>query len=484
MDKKLLDNRIFKTRINSNDVKLKELVFGYFLGPCGGLLSGGILSTWIAKYWSDYLFADVLATPSTGEALAVKSFLSILPAISAIIIVIGNLISGQIIERTRSSAGKARPWILLSALTLSFTSFMLFASPLILGSEIRPVSAMILTGTAYVLYYAFAYPLYSTANSTLIAVSTRDVEKRGVLASASNIAMTVGAGVGSLVMPFVVGFMIPDGADKAVGRDAFMTIFFVVALISFAFTLLQYYFTRERITEEAATQNGERQGAISIKKQLSGVSGDPCWWIALIVIFLSTLGGGVKNAGLAYYSELMDKSFWSFMGVEGNAAAGMTMTLFGIAGSIPMTLSVLVIVPLSNKYGKKAVICCGFIVSIVGDLVATLGKSDVVVCAIGVALKLLGSAPINYLMLALVSDVLDGAEARMGYRSDGLMMSIYSSITVACGPIATALLMAITGAGTDSSTYAFGYLWVEGIAFAVAFILMLAYDPKALKKRK
>lgn len=476
MKKRLLDKKIFKTAIRADEVTLKELVIGYFLGPCGGLLAGGIFSAWIAKYWSDYLFVDVLQTSSL-EALAVKSFLSVLPAISAVLIVIGNLVSGQIIEQTKSVAGKARPWILLSAITLSVSSFLLFSAPLFFGEKIEPISAMVLTGVAYVLFYAFAYPLYSTANSTLVAVSTRDGKQRGSLASASNVAMTVGAGAGSLVMPFVIGFMIPDGASGAVGRNAFMAIFAVVGVLTFIFTLLQFYFTRERITEEkiSAAENKEKLG---VKKQLSAVTGDPCWWIVLAVIFLSNFGGGVKNAGLAYYSELMDKSFWAFAGIDDNAASGMTMTLFGIAGSIPMTLSVFAVVPLSNKFGKKAVIIAGFCVSIIGDFVASLGGTNVAVCAVGIALKLLGCAPINYLMLALLSDVLDKNERLCGYRSDGLTMSIYSSIVVACAPLSTAALMLLTKAGSDSAMYSFSYLWVEGIAFVVAAVLLLFYSEK------
>ncbi len=83
-----------------------------------------------------------------------------------------NLVVGQLIERTRSMAGKARPWILLSALTLSVASVLMFVVPF------EGTARYVWIAIAYNLYYAVAYPIYNTANATMVPVSTRDSEKR------------------------------------------------------------------------------------------------------------------------------------------------------------------------------------------------------------------------------------------------------------------------------------------------------------------
>ena len=49
---------------------------------------------------------------------SINLFLTLLPLLSAILIVAGNLVAGQLIERTKTKAGKARPWILLSSVLL------------------------------------------------------------------------------------------------------------------------------------------------------------------------------------------------------------------------------------------------------------------------------------------------------------------------------------------------------------------------------
>ena len=42
--------------------------------------------------------------------------------VSTVLIVAANLLVGQLIERTRATAGKARPWLLLSVFTFSSAS--------------------------------------------------------------------------------------------------------------------------------------------------------------------------------------------------------------------------------------------------------------------------------------------------------------------------------------------------------------------------
>ena len=129
-----------RSAIKSDDVKMPEMLIGYLIGPFGALLSSGIFTSFLNKYFTDVLLLD------TG-------FLTGLQLVSAIFIVAANLIVGQLIERTKASAGKARPWILLSALTLSVASLLMFIVPF------DGVAKMVWVAIAYNLYFAVAYPL-------------------------------------------------------------------------------------------------------------------------------------------------------------------------------------------------------------------------------------------------------------------------------------------------------------------------------------
>lgn len=83
-----------RSRIKSDDVKLPEMLLGYFIGPFGALLSSGIFTSILQNYFTDVLKLDL-------------GFLTTLQLISTVLIVAANLIVGQLIERTKALAGKA-----------------------------------------------------------------------------------------------------------------------------------------------------------------------------------------------------------------------------------------------------------------------------------------------------------------------------------------------------------------------------------------
>ena len=113
--------------------------------------------------------------------------------------------------------------------------------------------------------------------------------------------------------------------------------------------------------------------------------------------------------------------------------------------------------------------------AIYGGVIAGLGGNNLVVVGIGIALKCLGSSPACYLILAMLADVIDHVEYKHGIRTDGLTMSIYSSLMVAATPIGGAIIQALNGmldAGTAASV---NYIWIETIAYAVCAVLMIFF---------
>ena len=109
-----------RSLVDSPSVTRKEKWLGYLLGPAGALLLNAVLATYLNVYYTDVLNL----TPLWGGA-----FLAIFPVISKVIDAITNVVMGQIIDRTRTKEGKARPWLLLSAILLPITGILLFTVP-------------------------------------------------------------------------------------------------------------------------------------------------------------------------------------------------------------------------------------------------------------------------------------------------------------------------------------------------------------------
>ena len=461
----LWSSPLTSSRIKSPDVKLPEMLFGYFIGPFGALLSSGIFTSILQNYFTDVLKLDL-------------TFLTTLQLFSTILIVAANLVVGQLIERTKALAGKARPWILLSALTLSVASVLMFIAPF------EGVAKMVWVAIAYNLYYAVAYPIYNTANSTLIPVSTRNSQQRGVLASFTNVAGLAVMGAGSMVFPMLVSFALKEN------QYLWFVTMLAIAIFSALTIYLQFLVTRERVTEETrGTQTTEEhKPAVSLGAQLKAVTSDKMWWLAIGFYLVFQCSGALKNGSMAYFCKwVLDNTFFG-----STDAWGASQSLLGILGAIPMAVAAAFVVPLANKFSKRIVIGGGMIVGVAGGVIAGLGNGQIIPVAIGVALKCLGSAPACYMILAMLADVIDHIEFKSGIRTDGLTMSIYSSIMVAATPICNAIFSAIlNGSGYNQaadvalgiaaqsaaakSAISISYIWVETIAYAVCAVLMFLF---------
>lgn len=464
--KSIFESPMLSTKIKSANVKFPEILFGYFLGPFGALLASGIFANFLNRYWTDVLFADQKLADGTLPA-NITTFLTLLPLLSAILIVIGNLIVGQIIEHTKSKAGKARPWILFSAVLLSTSCIFMFVAP-----SDNPVVKMVITAISYNLYYSVAYPLYSTSNSTLIPVSTRNGNQRGLLASFSNFANLGVMGAGGMVFPLVVGWFL-GGWDKP-NQTAWMLVFIAIALFTFLMTVLQYFFTRERVTEEKANLPTDNKQKISVKQQLKAVTREKFWWLIIGILVLFQFGGAFKNLSITYFCSQR----FSNSAIGGDLAN----TVINICGAIPMAIAMTFIWPLSAKFGKKSVVLIGSIVAVAGGVLAGVFADNFYLVAIGVALKSFGSAPLCYMILAMIADVLDHIEAKCGYRTDGLTMSIYSSIMAASTPIAMGIFNAISGGGANIIGVTVSYIWIETIAYAFCSVLILFFSVERFLK--
>lgn len=470
--KSLFERPLLSTKVKSANVKLPEMLFGYFLGPFGALLASGIFTSFLNRYWTDILFANYKVDGALPENI--NLFLTLLPLLSAILIVAGNLIAGQLIERTKTKAGKARPWILLSSILLGAACVVMFIVPMGNGTK-APVVTMVLTAIAYNLYYSVAYPLYNTANSTLVPVSTRNSNQRGLLASFSNFAAVGVMGAGGMVFPMIIAWFL--GGWENPNKTAWTIAFIAIGIVTFLFTVLQYYFTRERVTEEGLHTATVAKEKISIKKQLKAVVTDRFWWIVIIFYLLFQFGGMFKNLSITYFCT--DQFSGTAIGGEDGSGA---MAIINILGAVPMAVAMAFIWPLSAKFGKRIVVLIGCIIGVAGGVIAGIFPDNFYAVAVGVALKSFGSSPACYMILALIADVLDHIEAKRGYRCDGLTMSIYSSIMAASTPIATGIFNAISNGGANAVANTISYIWIETVAYGACTVLMIFFSVEKLLK--
>ena len=475
----IFEKPIFRTKIKSANVKLfPEAGLGYLLGPILALISNGVVNVWLVQYWDKVLLL--------GDWNPL--FQTLLPIISAIFVVIGNLLVGHLMERKPSIAGKARPLILLGMPLIAIALLVLFLVPLPTGAggSSSNLLASILIAVGYNLYYALAWPIYYTSHSALVNLSTRDGSKRNLLSTCIMAAQLGAAGLAGMAGGFLVDFigLLPvyqygikaDGTplttnileeanslangfevktlispDQANSKWTILMIIMIVCLVIGC--LLEFYFTRERITEEnvknaAAKEDQDivKAEKTSMREQIKICAHDKYWWLIIIFFFLYQFGGQMKNNDLSFYSQAM-------------TGENKLSSTINTVGAIPTALGMLIVWPIAHKLTKSKTISLGSLLSVLGGAIAfvalipSVASNGGAVWGLSIAsfvVKALGTAPAMYISLALLANVLDHQEAVYGKRTDGFTMAVYGSIMVCMSGICNGIIAGINTAAKTS----------------------------------
>lgn len=475
----IFEKPIFRTKIKSANVKLfPEAGLGYLLGPILALISNGVVNVWLVQYWDKVLLL--------GDWNPL--FQTLLPIISAIFVVIGNLLVGHLMERKPSIAGKARPLILLGMPLIAIALLVLFLVPLPTGAggDASNLLASILVAVGYNLYYALAWPIYYTSHSALVNLSTRDGSKRNLLSTCIMAAQLGAAGLAGMAGGFLVDLigLLPvyqygikaDGSplttnileeanslangfevktlispDQANSKWTILMIIMIVCLVIGC--LLEFYFTRERITEEnvknaAAKEDQDivKAEKTSMREQIKICAQDKYWWLIIIFFFLYQFGGQMKNNDLSFYSQAM-------------TGENKLSSTINTVGAIPTALGMLIVWPIAHKLTKSKTISLGSLLAVLGGAIAfvalipSVASNDGAVWGLSIAsfvVKALGTAPAMYISLALLANVLDHQEAVYGKRTDGFTMAVYGSIMVCMSGICNGIIAGINTAAKTS----------------------------------
>ena len=408
---KMLSGRIFNSRVHSKNVTGKEKWLGYLLGPCGALLLNAVLATYLNVYYTDVL---KLTTVWGG------AFLIVFPVISKIIDAITNVIMGYIIDRTKTKQGKARPWLLLSAPLLAITGVLLFIVPS--GSVGLQVAWVMIS---YNLFYSFAYTIYNMSHNLMVPLSTRNTMQRGGLSVFNQISTIMMSGIiVALVFPMVIMPLL--GVD----RSLWIIVMCVLSIITLPLTLVEYYFTKERVTEELGNTDEKKTPFLT---QLKIVLSDKYMIVTFIYFLIYLLASSIKNFGLVYYCNY----------VLGTYNDGITQTLVSVLGGIPMGIGIFAVWPLAKKFGKRNITLVGFLLYSLGSAICWIAPTNLYIVLVGQFIKNIGGLPCAYVFMALFADGLDHLEWKSGIRCDGTAMSIYGIIACCLGGLATSIFNAM-----------------------------------------
>lgn len=457
-------SKIFSTpkmdsRIKSANVQSSERWLGYFAGP--GMLF--IAYYVIAGTYLNVFYTDVLKVSGIWGGL----FLTIMPVISKIIDAITNIVMGQIVQKTKTRQGKARPWVLISGPIVAIAGILLYAVP----NSSETVQVIWIT-ISYNLYFALAFTIYNMSHTLMVPLSTRNTKQRDGLALFNNMgtAMLPGALVYMLFPLLAIPWM---GVDK--GR--WLTVMSIFSIISLVAAFVEYFFTKERITEDSSSKEKDE---IPFKTQLKMCFSDKYWVLIIIFWLVWQIYNNWMSTSLVYYCN------W----VLGTYGDGGTQAILNAVGQAPLGFGVFLLWPIAKKLGKRKTLMFGMLLSAAGALIGWLQPHNMMVVILSLLIRSFGLLP-TYLMAAMLAEALDHIEWKNGVRCDGFSASMVS-ITVTMGMgIAIGLFnlgLGVLGYQAPAADgtwvaqsegvqnyFTFGYFGLPMIVFLIVFVIAIFY---------
>ena len=465
--KSLLDAPIFDSRIKSANTTKAESWLGYFAGPA--LMF--IVYICLGGSYLNQFYTDVLGLSGV--------FLTWMPAISKAVDAITNIIMGRIIDKTRTRHGKARPYLLLGGPLIILSAFLLYAVP-----KANPTVQMVWIVVSYNLFFAFAFTIYNMSHTLMVPLSTRNTKQRDTLALLTNAGVNMVPGfLVTIVMPIMINAF-------GVGKDSqgtWIAMMSVLSCFALPACLLEYYFTKERVTEDAmAAGKDPKEDVVAFKEQVKACFGNKYWRLIMGYALIWQLSTVLSTQSMLYYCNwVLARSVDGGTGLQ---------VLVNVIGQAPLGIGVIILWPLVGKFGKRRVTAIGLVIAVVGCALGLLfsfaAEVNFTLILLALIIKSIGTVP-TYVMAAQIAESLDHIEYSNKFRADGCSASIYSVIiTVYTGIASSILLGGISALGYQAPVsnvqeivqndgvrnfFTFCFFGTPLISAAVSAVIMLFY---------
>ena len=425
---KLFASPKMDSRITSANTQKSEMWLGYFAGPCFVyMVYYAVAGTYLTQFYTDVLGLAGL-------------FLTLMPLLSRIFDVVTNLVMGRIIDKTRTRQGKARPWVAISGVLMAVTGILLYTIP-----RASYTAQIVWIVVSYNLFFALAFTIYNMSHALMVPLSTRNTKQRDSLAMVTSAGMSM---IPGLLVTIILPALIRKLGVGSAAQSNWIMMMSIISILAIPGTLIEYYFTKERVTEDAmAAGEEEKTNAITFRDQIRACFSDKYWRIIMGFTLIYNIFNILQTNIMPYYANWV---------LASSVAEGTNrQILINAIGQAPLGFGIFLLWPLVHKFGKRRVMAIGFIIGALGCLGIMLNsrpESFGLVLAF-LLIRSLGAIP-TYAMSAQLAEVLDHIEWSKGHRADGFSASVSAIIVTLCAGLGQSIIL--------GGISAFGYIVPEG----------------------
>lgn len=442
--KKLLSRGLFEkdfmnSKATTNSVSTKEWVLGHLVGPLGLIFVINTIAVLVEKFFTQQTGA-MYGAQNVAMIQQMGGVYEIVMTSAKVLAVAVGLLNGWLIQRTESKQGRMRPWHLIFGFVSIIIGCLIFLFP---GNTL---------GEAYWYYFFFLLICYHTVGScyfylfrdTICSLTTRDPKEKTHIQFIRKMSWTLLSGI---VIGMVFNMVVlPLWLEKDIMGYPILMV--TMSIIAIPLLLLEYFYTRERITEDVAVEHDRLdEQKIPLRDQMKALLSNKYFVILIIIATVSGIVDNYKGGNVQYF-------YIKFM--LGGAENPLMYTIYQVVTGVPLGIGAFVIYPLAKKVGIKNLTVGGYALVLIGSIMGWMFPDQMIPAMVGGFLRNVGWLPNAYIFATLLCFAYDSVEYKSHMRLEGMM-------GVAVITALQALIYAPFAGGFESTILRLGFVDVEGI---------------------
>lgn len=394
----LFEKDFLQSRIHTYSMTFKEKALGYALGP--GIV---LVYTTLVQSLREMFYVSVVPL----DSLFGKGTYMRLQTTTSILGILMGLLVAYMAERTVSRAGRIRPYVLMGTLLMAISGVGMFWSPFQNG-EIGQLVWLYIINIIYMVVGTSMFNLRYQA----LALSTRNVQDR-------NQVTTLRTAIDSM-MPGLFGAIIVTGwlyyvflANDMTGNNWRLFIL-IPALIAIPGAFIEYFYTRERITEDNRQMNYGKEDhethVIPFVKQVKSLLTNKYYVMTVILactlVFISYLQGANART---YFCQ------WILGANDQNGLA----VIYLMISMQPMAIGMVVAPILAKRWGVRKITMVSCVLTLAGLAVCMINPYNFGLACGGGLLFGVGMVAVSYMSKTFDQHAADYVEYKCGFRPEG-----------------------------------------------------------------
>lgn len=280
----LFDKPFMDSRATTQTVSTKEWVLGHLIGPLGLIFVVNTIAALVEKFFTQQTGA-MYGVDNIAMIMKMGGVYEVVMTVAKILAMGTGLLNGWLIQHTQCRQGRIRPWYLIFGFISIIIGSLIFLFP---GNTL---------GEAYWYYFFFLLICYHTIGSsyfylfrdTICSLTTRSPREKAFIQYIRKMSWTLISGI-------IIGMLLnmvalPMWLEKDI--TGYPKLMLILSVIAIPLLLLEYFYTRERITEDVTLEQSKPgEENIPLKQQLKALFSNKNY---VILLTLTTIGGIVDN---------------------------------------------------------------------------------------------------------------------------------------------------------------------------------------------